>query len=265
MPPDARLVLATAPNLRDLGGWPVAGGRRVRPGQVYRAAGLNRLHGADLAAFGQLGIRTVYDLRTAEEIARHPDVLPPGTASEVLDVLADSVHAAPADLHRILDDPTLAVPLLGGRKAEQIFTSAYREMVALPSARAAYRRLLLQLAEPDRRPSLYHCTTGKDRTGWATAVLLMLLGVGEDEVMREYLLTNAELLPALQPVLDEFAARGGDPQLLIPVLGVEPGYLEAALAEVRARHGSLDGYLRDGLGLTDQTVAGLREQLTEPG
>ena len=66
----------------------------------------------------------------------------------------------------------------------------------------------------------------------------MLLGVSRDDVMTEYLLTNEQLLPAVQPIMDTFAAAGGDPQLLRPVLGVEPDYLEMALDEMTATFGT---------------------------
>lgn len=255
--------ITTAPNLRDVGGWPTRGGGHVRTGLVYRSAGLGGLHGADLVAFAELDIRTVYDLRTADEIAAHPDTLPPDIGAVALDVLADSTQEAPAELYRLLEEPALAESVLGNGKAEGMFATAYRDIVGLPSALAAYRQLFDGLADPARRPALYHCTTGKDRTGWATAALLLLLGVPEDVVREEYLLTNTALLPTLKPILDRFEQRGGDPQLLMPVLGVRPGYLEVAMDEMHTRFGSIEGYFTDGLGVSGDTQATLRDALVE--
>ena len=262
--PGARITIATAPNLRDLGGWPTRGAGRIRNGGVYRSAELNHLHDADLTAFAALGIRTVYDLRTTAETVDQPDNLPTGTRSVQLDVLADSADAAPAELHRIVAQPHLAHDLLGDGKAEAIFCRAYREIVGLPSARNAYRRLFEGMADPACRPCLYHCTTGKDRTGWATAALFLLLGVPDDAVMEEYLLTNTELLPSLQPVLDRFEAAGGDPRLLLPVLGVRSEYLLAALDEMHARYGSVEEYFDSGLEVSAETQAALRASLVAP-
>jgi protein-tyrosine phosphatase len=154
--PGDRIEIDEAPNLRNVGGWTTADGRRVRSGQVYRSAELNHLHAADLAAFGRLGIGVVYDLRTAAEIAAEPDSLPPGTQSVVRDGLADSADTAPAALQRIVTDPAYAEQVLSHGRAEQIFATAYRQIVALPSAIAAYHDLSAGLADPARRPALFH-------------------------------------------------------------------------------------------------------------
>ncbi len=255
-----RIVIATAPNLRDLGGWPTTDGGRVRAGQVFRSAGLSGLDGDDLAAFAALGIRTVYDLRTAAEVEEQPDVLPDGTDLEHADVLADAQHAAPAELRQIFADSAVATQLLGDGQAERYFEQAYRDFVTLPSAKAAYRELFEGIAGADE-PVLFHCATGKDRTGWATAALFLLLGVPEDSVLEEYLLTNTDLLPTLQHWLDAFRDNGGDPDLLLPILGVQPSYLEAALEEVRREHGGIEEYFTEGLGLSPETIATLRTKL----
>lgn len=93
--------------------------------------------------------------------------------------------------------------------------------------------------------------------------MLTLLGVSRDDVMRDYMLTNTQLLPTLKPVVERFAAAGGDPELLQPVLGVRPEYLESAFDEVRRRYGSMNGYLAGGLGIDDGLRLRLREALTE--
>jgi protein-tyrosine phosphatase len=258
-----RLAIATAPNLRDLGGWRTADGHHVRTGVVFRSAELSRLHGDDLAAFGRLDVRTVFDLRTTAEVTSQPDALPDGTPWVHLDVLADADHAAPAELQRIFSDPALASEQLVDGQAERYFESAYRGFVTLPSARSAYAQLFQGMAAADG-PVLYHCATGKDRTGWATAVLFQLLGMPDDVVMEEYLLTNAELLPAVQPWLDQFRDSGGDPALLMPVLGVQASYLEAALEEMRTTYGTVEEYAGTALGLSPVLIDALRTRLLEP-
>ena len=257
-----RILIATAANLRDLGGWPTADGSQVRSGVVLRSAELSRLHGDDLAAFGELGIRTVFDLRTAGEVANQPDALPEGTESINLDVLADARHSAPAELAQIFADPSKADEFLREGQAEEYFEAAYRGFVTLPSARSAYHQLFEGIAAADG-PVLYHCTTGKDRTGWATAVLFGLLGVPDDEVLEEYLLTNTELLPMIQPWLDQFAAGGGDPQLLMTVLGVQESYLAAAREQLQESFGTVENYVIEGLGVSPATVEALRAKLIE--
>lgn len=133
----------------------------------------------------------------------------------------------------------------------------------MPSALTGLRQLFSEFAQPDRRPALFHCTTGKDRTGWAAAALLMLLDVSDNDVMDDYLLTNDELLPELEPVFDRFEAAGGDPALLRPMLGVQEEYLAAALDEMRQRFGTIEGYFTNGLQLDAATQDALRAALDD--
>jgi protein-tyrosine phosphatase len=248
-------------NLRDLGGWRSCLGGAVRSGVVYRSAGLAAATDEDLAALAGLGIRTVYDLRTRGERTAQPDRIPDSATGVVADVLGDSIASVPAHLMQLVVDPPRATRALAGGAAEALFDQAYRDIVLLPSAHAAFRSLFLGLVEQARRPALIHCTTGKDRTGWAGAAMLMLLGVPGEDVMAEYLLTNEQLLPALQPLFDAFAAGGGDPDVLLPVLGVRPEYLESALAHMTSSFGSVEGYFRDALGIDESAQAALRDGL----
>ena len=262
--PGAAIELAAVPNLRDVGGWATADGATVRRGQVFRSTELSKLDGDDEAAFTGLGIRRAYDLRTASERETQPDRLPDGVELVVCDVLADHPGASAARMADVLADPSALVELLAGSDIPSLFADVYRGFLTLPSAVDSYRDLFTGLADAAHRPALYHCTTGKDRTGWATAALLLLLGVGRDDVMAEYLLTNAQLLPALQPTMDRFADAGGDPGILEPLLGVRPEYLQASLDELDERHGgSIEAYFTDALDLGPDVQTSLRDALLD--
>lgn len=261
--PGAQLPIRSVPNLRDLGGWPTASGGRVRLGVVYRSAALDQLAGADVAALADLGVVSIYDLRTEAERVALPDIMPQGAQVIPLDVLADMSSAAPAELAQGFGDPAAVAAGLGDGKAAALMLEAYHQILVSESARTAYRALFADLADPGRRPSLFHCATGKDRTGWAAASLLLLLGVSIDDVMTEYLLTNEQLAPALAPIYERFAAAGGDPAVLRPLLGVESAYLETALAEMRSRYGTVEAYFEDGLGLDADVLTALRTALIE--
>jgi protein-tyrosine phosphatase len=130
----------------------------------------------DADALARLGIRTVYDLRTERERQAAPDRELPGARSVVIDVLADAADAAPAELEAVRHHPQIATSTLGDGQAAAMFTGGYRRIVSSGSALSAYRTMFTDLATDLSRPALFHCTTGKDRTGWAAAVLLMLLG-----------------------------------------------------------------------------------------
>jgi protein-tyrosine phosphatase len=262
--PGQNIDIATVPNLRDLGGWPARGGR-VRQGLLYRSAEFSGLQGDDAAAFAKLGIRSVYDLRTADERAAQPNVVPGGVEYIIVDVLQDATGAAPAQVVNALTDPALAERILGGGKAVAMFEDGYRQIVGLPSALTGYRQFFTDISQPEHRPAVFHCTTGKDRTGWAAASLLLLLGVAHDDVYADYLLTNQQLVPKLQPMVDQFTANGGDPALLAPVIGVQTSYLDAAVDEMQKRFGSIHGYFADGLGLDPGTIELLRSSYIQAG
>lgn len=262
--PAVRSILVTVPNLRDLGGWPCGDDRQVRHGLLFRSDRLSRLDAPGLRAMSALGIRTVYDLRTQQERSADPDRVPEGTELVGLDVLADSAMSIPAHLLGLLNDPPTATAALHDAAVNDLFDTAYREFIALPSARAGYRALFQGLASPQRVPALFHCTTGKDRTGWAAAVLLLALGVSPDDMRRDYLRSNDSLLPALAPLFEAFDAAGGDHRVLLPVLGVRERYLDTALRVMAAEFGSLEGYVTDGLQLPAGTIDRLRATFTEP-
>lgn len=261
--PGARITTQSVPNLRDLGGWPTQNGGRVRSGLLYRGIELNDLQAEDLNVFANLGIRSVYDFRTGSERENQPDSDLPGVEYIVVDVLKDATGAAPAQLMKVLSDPKAAAEMLGGGKAVALFVGAYRQIVSLPSALAGYHHFFMDLLSEAHRPAYFHCTTGKDRTGWAAAALLTLLGVPDDLVMEEYLLTNVQLLPALQPMFDHFQSLGGDPDLLRPILGVQREYLDAAFDEMRRHFGTIEGYFTDGLGLDQSVQDALRQTFVE--
>ena len=258
------IPIATVPNLRDLGGWSTPDGR-VRPGLIFRSAEFANLQGDDATAFGDLGIRSVYDFRTEDERAANPNVVPDGIELVAIDILADSAQAGPAMLMKVMGDPKAAEEMLGGGKALGLFEGSYRELIDLPSARAGYRDFFEQIASPDHQPSLFHCTTGKDRTGWAAAALLLLLGVDEEDVYADYLLTNEQLTGMTKPISDQFASIGGDPAVLAPVLGVQKEYLAAAITEMKSKYGDIETYFTEGLGLSPETVETLKSTYSEKG
>ena len=260
--PGQQIMIATVPNLRDLGGWPTPD-RHVRYGLLFRSAEFSNLQGDDAAAFARLGIRSVYDMRTQAERAEQPNQLPPGIEYVVLDILKDSSQAGAAQLLAVLGDPKAAEAMLGGGKALALFEQSYREIVSLPSALAGYRQFFSAIAGQEHTPAVFHCMAGKDRTGWAAAASLLLLGVSNHDVFADYLLTNDQLLPALQPVLDQFRSIGGDPDLLKPVVGVQKEYLETAIGEMQKRYKTIDGYFSQGLALNTATIDKLRAKLTE--
>jgi protein-tyrosine phosphatase len=235
----------------------------MRRGFLYRSDQIDGLDEADRDALAALGLRAVYDLRTDAEVAMEPGHELAGAERMRLDVLADERDGAPARIIAMLANPRGAAESLGGGRAEAMFIGVYRALVALPSAVDGYRRFYRGLLAADRRPALVHCTTGKDRTGWACAALQTLVGVPREAVYADFLASTDRILAKYRPHLAAFAAAGGDPAVLVPVLGVQPAYLDAAFDEAERRWGSIEGYFVEGLGLGHEQVEGLRAGCVE--
>ncbi len=264
MTPGTSIPITSVPNLREVGGYRTRDGAFVRFGRFYRSTDLSRVTADDAPRLAGLGLVTVFDLRTVAERDAAPDRVPSSVREVQLDVLADQVQASmAAQLNAVLAEPSRLAQLLGDAHARDLFLDVYRNLVTLPSARTSYRVMFTDLAAADALPALVHCTTGKDRTGWATAALLLLLGVDEDDVFGDYLLTNDQLLPSFRDVFDRFMAAGGDPDLLRMVLGVRAEYLQAALARMRDVFGTVEGYFADGLGIDGPGQQAIRTHLLE--
>lgn len=259
---DDDVLVPSLCNLRDLGGYRTRFGGAVREGMIFRSTDLSRLTDVDGKILVRLGIKTVFDLRTAHEREARPDRTPAGARHVGLDVLADRQRRSlPARLQEIVVDPQVAEREFGDGRAAQYLLESYREFVGLPSAVSSYRQLFIDLAQQDGVPALIHCTAGKDRTGWAAASLLLLVGVNEDDVFHDYLQTNELLLPVFAPIFDRFQELGGDLELLTPMLGVRREYLEAALDEVDRAYGTIEQYFTVGLGIGRDTQEALRKKL----
>lgn len=258
-------VLATdvLANLRDVGGRTTPDGRTVRRGVAFRSAELRAAAVADDPVVARLGVRTVVDLRTSAERVAAPDVLPAGATGLHADVLAAAPDAPAADLSEILQRPQEAQRVLAALDPPAAMRRTYVDLVTSDAGRAGYATLVRRFLDPAAGPVLYHCTAGKDRTGWATTVLLLATGVEEEQVREEYLAVNPAVRAMYAPFLQQFADVGGDPDLLVPLLQVREEYLDAALGAVAERFGSFGGYLRDGLGLRDDEVATLRDVLLD--
>lgn len=248
------------PNFRDVGGRVTGDGSHLRTGLLFRSDQVAQLTQDDAAALAGLGLRYVYDLRTEAERAMQPGGRIAGATHVSLDVLADDRQSVPAQLLRLFTDPGSAESVLGNGRGAAILVESYRSFVRLPSARAGFRQLYEGLADPALLPAMLHCTTGKDRTGWACAALQLLLGVPQDHVLEDYLESNSRVLRKYEPHLQAFCAGGGDPSLLLPVLSVRPEYLGAAIDAACQDYGSIEGYFRTGLRVDDATLRSLRQR-----
>ncbi|MEZ5158523.1 MAG: tyrosine-protein phosphatase [Candidatus Nanopelagicales bacterium] len=255
-----RIDVPSVPNLREVGGAPAEQGSVVRSNVLFRSTQLASLDDDDLPVLEALNLAMVVDLRTAGEVQRAPDVRVTDTYVW-LDVLRDFAMASAVGVEDVFADPRAFEAILRDGTAAALMHEAYLAMVDLPSARESYGRWLADLAS-GKGPVLVHCTNGKDRTGWAVALVLLAVGVDVDDVMTDYLTTNEQLLPVLEELFASVSEQGIDPALLLPVMGVHEDYLATALERVE-RLGGLDAYL-ELLGIGDTQRSQLVRRLTEP-
>ena len=235
-------------NLRDLGGYRAVDGRRLRMGRVFRGASLANLTDTDLVRFTALGIRTVCDLRGVSESGRAPSRLPDRNTPEIVALpIEPRVGASLRDL--------LARNATKGEDMYAVLQIAYSAYAGEHLPR--YRRLFELLLEGGRLPLLFHCSAGKDRTGFGTALLLTALGVPRESVMADYLATNRiwRREHALPP--DTPAA------LRDTLLTAHQGLLEHALTQAVDRYGSRERLMAEGLGLDAAGLGRLCDTLLE--
>jgi protein-tyrosine phosphatase len=248
-PPDFPFVvpLEGGSNFRDLGGHRTADGATVRRGTVFRSAHLGGLTGTDRAALGKLGVRTIVDLRGVSEAAETPHLID-GLACRVVGAhiepgVGDRIRGAVAD--------GSANPFL----MMQFLTDHYRDYPR--RCAPGFRTLFATLSDGEHRPLVFHCTAGKDRTGFASALLLTLLGVPWDDVMADYLRTNELWIGHI----------GRYPELDIDtraaIIEARTPYLEAAFAVVRDDFGSPEAFAEKALGLDAKARERMKADLLE--
>ena len=257
--PGISLGIASVPNLRDLGGYKTKNGATVVHGLVYRSNQLAGISPEDMEKIAKLGLKNDYDLRTEAERTPLPDQLPPGVNNVWLDVLKDATGSAPTNLLALLQNPEEGNKELGDGKIEAVFIASYRDFVSLSSAKTAYHEFFTSLADKNKLPALFHCTTGKDRTGWAAAALLTLLDVPKETVMKDYLRGNDYILPLYKEVIDGSVAGGGEPSIPQAIFGVKEEYLEASFDEMHTKYGTIENYFSEALGIDATMQKKLRD------
>ncbi len=253
-------ILQHVTNFRELGGHETRDGRRVKRHHLFRSSHWGRASEEDLSVLERYGVGLVIDFRSEEDISLEgADRLPAG-ARHVSVATVDP--AAGSDIRTLLKEGKL-----DEIRREYGNGGAHRYMLrgaeGLVMRRTeTFSRFLATLCEPDLPPALFHCSAGKDRAGWAASLTLLALGVGEASVVDHYLLSNSMFKPGKQsgwetPIDREIG------EMLTPMLGVKAEYVEASISAAKREWGSIAGYIRDGLGISDSQRAQLQANWLE--
>lgn len=247
-------------NFRDLGGYPAADGRTVKWGKLYRSGHLATASNADLAGLAELQLARFIDFRSGAEKTEEPNRLPDPASFALVEipVLDEGNRNLFNEISTRIEEGTLGDfdPDLTMVQANRQFADEFTPQ---------FRQFVDTVLEADGAPVLWHCTAGKDRTGFAAAVLLRILGVPQDIIMQDYLASSAPALESRRKELLMLRLFEGEETAdkIAVMLGVEPAWLEAAFEQIDTTWGSFDNYVAEGLQLSAADVQRLRANLLE--
>lgn len=237
-------------NVRDFGGYDSAHGILAR-GKLFRSAHFSDASADDLNRLSTMDIKLIVDLRYLSERQRQPNRWPDNPPAQTLAFDATRTGQAP---HEAFMQHDLHKP----EDAVRYMMNNYAQRPSVPAFRQIFRDTLLNISEQGRGV-IIHCAAGKDRTGTLVALLQALLGVNEQDIMQDYMLTmkavdvDSLLGPAAKMIGQKFG-RAYDPESLRPMFGVREAYLREALKTI----GDPQSYMRDALNLDDSVLDKLR-------
>ncbi len=250
-----RVPLSGAVNFRDLGGYPTGDCRRVKRGLVFRSDHLSRLTPDDRQHLLDLRFKVVCDLRTVREQQKAPDLLPRDGSIRLLSLPVQVDDFDPANvMDRLLagDDSWLSL---------DFFIDLYKRY--LDDFGPVWGRVLGLLTSPGNLPLVFHCTGGKDRTGICAALLLKLLGVEEELIYQDHLLSDVCNAERLKPIYARYAAVGVSAEKIAPYLQAPGEALAAMFEHLRENYGTVESYLHKKAGLDTKDLQALRAGLLQ--
>ena len=248
-------------NFRDLGGYATEDGRQVKWGILYRSGTLAHGTDADIKGLSQLGLSTLIDFRSGTEKNKEPDRLPEPPGFTVVEIpTLDDGNKMVADIMERIESGDF-----GDMDPDQMMIEANRQFATTFTPQ--YREFMQTLQQAEGAPILWHCSAGKDRAGFAAAIVLRILGVPQEVVVQDYMASKQHALNARRTqllLLRVFKGEEAADKLGI-LMGVEEAWIRAAFDEIDTAWGSFDNYVREGLELSRADVEKLRNQLlTDP-
>ncbi|MCR9105559.1 MAG: tyrosine-protein phosphatase [Gammaproteobacteria bacterium] len=248
---ERRLPLQGTPNFRDFGGYRTVDGKTVQWGYLYRSGQLASLSEQDVALVASLGLDIICDFRREEEQQTEPSLLPAEKPPRIV-----SLPIIPGSNSRFFEE---AEGMVGDRQAMFDFMLEINRDFAQAQA-PTYARMFKEILEQSDARFLVHCAAGKDRTGFAVALVLLALGVPREVVMSDYMLTSRFFDP--QEQIDRLKAKYQMEHMaaeaVLPMLEVHEDYLARAFMAIDEQYASIDVYLAEALGVGAPEVAELR-------
>ncbi|PFO77092.1 MULTISPECIES: tyrosine-protein phosphatase [Bacillus cereus group] len=254
---ERRLPLQGAYNFRDLGGYETSDGRKVKWGKLYRSEELAGLTEWDIAYLQQSGLKLICDYRTDFEVTHKPNPSIAGARQVCLPVMQDI--AKDLNINEFFQVGDLS--MLG--KPGEYLVKMNQGFV---EGNEAFVRFLQFAQDPKSLPLVNHCTAGKDRTGFGSALVLLLLGVPEETVMQDYLLSNGfreKLNQKMMAFLGAKLQNEESKEILGAMFEARAEYLQAAIDEIKRAFGNVENYAETGLGFTKDQLENMKALLLE--
>ncbi|MEH6942527.1 tyrosine-protein phosphatase [Bacillus sp. JJ722] len=233
-------------NFRDMGGQLTKDGRQVKESLLFRCGELGHATENDIELLKNLQLQTIFDYR--EEKEANEGKTPHIEGVENIRIAANNLEEESSSLEGLLHNEMW--------KKENALGTFYTEMLF---GNPAYQELIARIKNK-KAPLLHHCTAGKDRTGVGAALIYLLLGVDEKDIIYEYLLTNestAKHTPKWYSVLKE--EMKDHPELFAQVANVKPQYMEMVFAKIREHYSDYDTYFKEQFGLSGEDINDIRE------
>jgi protein-tyrosine phosphatase len=252
---ERRPFIEGAPNLRDLGGYEAANGRRVKWGLIFRSSNLGRLTDRGLGQIKRLGIKTACDFRTEAEALKLPNRFPDSLDVDYIRLpIQHSDYEPTTVFNRIRQGDYDWI-------SEDFMIQGYIESVErYPDV---WARLFQLLSYPRRRPLLFHCTGGKDRTGTAAALILLALGVSTETAVADYGLSDGYNVDVRKTIYDHLRPLGVDIAKVEPYFTAPESRIRVLLDYIDDHYDSALGYLVKRARVSEKTIARLQDDLLE--
>ena len=248
------LPMDGAYNTRELGGYKTADGKSVKWGMLFRSDKLSDISETDQKYLQKLGIKRIVDFRSEGEKTEDPNKIPEGINYIETPINVDG--AMRSKIEAVLKGET-------NKDIKSFLVDANKEFVA--NYTDVYESFLRGLIDEDG-PTLFHCTAGKDRAGFAAAITLIALGVSKENVIKDYMKTNIFTKDRIDEMIDKIELMSlyqVDADILRPLIGVERIYIETAFNSAEEKYGSLENFIREGLNISDEEIQTLRNKFLE--
>ena len=254
-----KLPFSGAHNFRDLGGYKTQDGKTVKWGKIYRSDNLHSLTDEDVSYMERLDIKSVVDFRSNEERENEPDRLTPNMTQVLLPIQFRPKEIDDDKIEDLMKDLTF-----GNLDSSNLLYDF--NIAIVKQFTEEYKQFFRHIVDNNAEPLVLHCTAGKDRAGFASAMVLSILGVPREKVIEDYLLTNTYVKDHVDSEMLEIELKTffqADTDNLRKINLVEERYIQAAFDTIDNHWGGMDKYIADGLELTEADLAKIKDYYLE--